>query len=114
MSYLIYPHFFLLLSINLPCLDLFIPYLKIKNMHRNKFEEHLKIAVLLTSIFFIVEIFGGLISGSLSLLGDAGHTFRDVIVLVISLSALNISKKLPSKRKTFGFHRVEIFAAFLV
>lgn len=82
-------------------------------MQRNSFEKHLKIAILLTSIFFVVEIFGGLISGSLSLLGDAGHMFRDVIALVISLSALNISKKLPSKRKTFGFHRVEIFTAFL-
>ncbi|MGB3863084.1 MAG: cation diffusion facilitator family transporter [Candidatus Aminicenantaceae bacterium] len=82
-------------------------------MHKNNFEKYLKIAILLTSIFFVVEIFGGLISGSLSLLGDAGHMFRDVIALVISLSALNISKKLPSKRKTFGFHRVEIFAAFL-
>lgn len=61
----------------------------------------------------MVEIAGGLISGSLSLLGDAGHMLRDVLALVISLSALNISTKLPSKRKTFGFHRVEIFAAFL-
>jgi len=80
---------------------------------RTDFEKHLKIAILLTSLFFVVEILGGLKSGSLSLLGDAGHMLRDLIALIISLSALNISKKLPSKRKTFGFHRVEIFAALL-
>lgn len=85
----------------------------IRNMQSKNFEKHLKIAIVLTSIFFVVEIVGGLISGSLSLLGDAGHMLRDVFALLISLSALNISKKLPSKRKTFGFHRVEIFAAFL-
>jgi len=82
-------------------------------MHRNDCEKHLRISILLTSIFFIVEIVGGLISGSLSLLGDAGHMFRDVFALIISLSALNISKKLPSKSQTFGFHRIEIFAAFM-
>ncbi len=82
-------------------------------MKKRDYEKSLKTAILLTSIFFIVEIIGGFISGSLSLLGDAGHMFRDVFALIISLSALNISKRLPSKRKTFGFHRFEIFAAFL-
>jgi len=77
------------------------------------YEKSLKLAILLTFFFFIVEVIGGFISGSLSLLGDAGHMLRDVFALLISLSALNISKKLPSKRKTFGYHRVEIFAAFL-
>jgi len=77
------------------------------------YEKSLKLAILLTFFFFIVEVIGGFISGSLSLLGDASHMLRDVFALLISLSALNISKKLPSKRKTFGYHRVEIFAAFL-
>jgi cobalt-zinc-cadmium efflux system protein len=75
-------------------------------------EKYLKIAIILTFGYFIVEIIGGLVSGSLSLLGDAGHMFRDVISLSITLSALKIAKKLPSKTKTFGYHRVEILAAF--
>jgi len=82
-------------------------------MPNNNVEKSLKIAIILTSIFFVVEIIGGLISGSLSLLGDAVHMFRDVFALLISLSAINIAKKLPSKIKTFGYHRVEIFASFL-
>ncbi len=75
-------------------------------------ERYLKTAIILTFGYFVVEVIGGLISGSLSLLGDAGHMFRDVISLSITLSALKIAKKLPSKTKTFGYHRVEILAAF--
>lgn len=82
-------------------------------MNGRDFERSFKIAIFLTSIFFVVEVIGGFISGSLSLLSDAGHMLRDVFSLIISLSAMVISKRLPSKKKTFGFHRVEIFAAFL-
>ena len=82
-------------------------------MQNNNIEKTLKIAILLTSIFFVVEVIGGIISGSLSLLGDAGHMLRDVLALFISLSAINIAKKLPTITKTFGYHRTEIFAALI-
>ena len=82
-------------------------------MQDNSIEKSLKIAIILTSIFFVVEFIGGLISGSLSLLGDAVHMFRDVFALLISLTAINLAKKLPSRTKTFGYHRIEIFAPFL-
>ena len=39
--------------------------------------------------------------------------FGDVFALLLSLSAINIAKNLPSRTKTFGYHRVEIFAAFI-
>lgn len=80
-------------------------------MENNSVERTLRIALFLTSLFFIVEVVGGLISGSLSLLGDAGHMFRDLVSLLITLSALRIAKKLPTRKKTFGYHRVEILAA---
>jgi len=76
-------------------------------------ESSLKIAILLTFVFFLVEVIGAWLSGSLSLLGDAGHMLRDVIALLISLSAINIAKKLPTKTRTFGYHRVEVLAALL-
>lgn len=82
-------------------------------MNKTKHEKTLRLAILLTFVFFIAEVIGGFISGSLSLLGDAGHMLRDVFALIISLSAVKIARKLPSKRRTFGYHRVEIFAAFL-
>jgi len=82
-------------------------------MEKNSFEKPLKIAIILTALFFVVEIAGGIVSGSLSLLGDAGHMLRDVFALIISLSAIRIAKNLPTKTKTFGYHRIEIFSAFL-
>ena len=71
-------------------------------MRNDEVEKSLKIAIIVTSVFFVVEVVGGLISGSLSLLGDAGHMFRDVFALFISLSAINIAKKLPTRTKTFA------------
>lgn len=79
----------------------------------NSIEKRLKIAIVLTSVFMLLEIFGGYISNSLALLSDAGHMFRDAFALFISLFAINISKRLPTKTKTFGFHRVEIFSALI-
>ncbi|MDY6958326.1 MAG: cation diffusion facilitator family transporter [Halobacteriota archaeon] len=76
-------------------------------------ERGLKVAIILTTFFMFLEIFGGYVSESLALLSDAGHMFRDVFALVISLFAISISKRLPTKTKTFGFHRVEIFAALI-
>lgn len=82
-------------------------------MTPDKFEKSLKLAIILTFIFFLIEVIGALVSGSISLLGDAGHMFRDVFALLISYGSINLAKKLPTKTKTFGFHRVEIFGAFL-
>ena len=88
-------------------------------MHENhhtteaKYETSLKFAIWLTLTFFAVEVAGGLISGSLSLLGDAGHMFRDFFALIISLTAMRLSRKVPTPTRTFGYHRLEIFAAFL-
>jgi len=76
-------------------------------------EKYLKIAIVLTSLYFLVEVIGGFFSGSLSLLGDAGHMLRDVFSLLITLGAIRIAKRIPSKTKTFGYHRVEILAAFI-
>jgi cobalt-zinc-cadmium efflux system protein len=82
-------------------------------MDNHNIERTLKIAIFLTSAFFAVELAGSIASGSLSLLGDAGHMLRDVFALTVSLSAVMIAKRIPTKEKTFGYHRVEILAALL-
>jgi cobalt-zinc-cadmium efflux system protein len=82
-------------------------------MNDTRIEKSLKLAIVITALAFVVEVIGGLVSGSLSLLGDAGHMLRDVFALLISLAALDLSKKLPTVKKTFGYHRTEIFAAFI-
>ncbi|MDI6807058.1 MAG: cation diffusion facilitator family transporter [Candidatus Aenigmarchaeota archaeon] len=76
-------------------------------------EKILKIAIALTSTFLIIEIFGGYVFGSLALLSDAGHMFRDVFALSIALLAITLAKKLPTPTKTFGYHRAEVFAALV-
>ncbi|WP_067047882.1 cation diffusion facilitator family transporter [Methanofollis ethanolicus] len=73
----------------------------------------LKVAVLLTAGYLLVEVAGGIVTGSLALLGDAGHMFSDVVALLLALGALMIAERLPTKEKTFGYHRVEIFVAFI-
>jgi cobalt-zinc-cadmium efflux system protein len=76
-------------------------------------ESNLKLAVGITSLFMLVEIAGGYLSGSLSLLSDAAHMFSHVFSLLLSWYALRLSRKIPTETKTFGFHRTEIFAAFI-
>jgi len=67
----------------------------------------------LNIIITIAQVIGGLISGSLSLLSDALHNFSDVISLVISYIADLFSKKDASFKRTFGYKRAEIIAAFV-
>jgi cobalt-zinc-cadmium efflux system protein len=74
-------------------------------------KRSLKIAVVLTAVICLVEVAGGLLSGSLSLLGDAAHMLQDVVALLLSLGAMVIAEQLPTPSRTFGYHRVEIGAA---
>lgn len=76
-------------------------------------KRSLKIAIAFTAVIFFAEVAGGLVSGSLSLLGDAAHMLQDVVALLLSLGAIIIAERLPTKSRTFGYHRVEIAAAVL-
>ncbi len=66
---------------------------------------------LLNFTITIVQIIGGLISNSLSLLSDALHNLGDSSALFIAFIAGKRSKKKPDERKTFGYKRIEILAA---
>ena len=68
---------------------------------------------LLNIIFTLVEIVGGIISNSLSLLSDALHNLADSSAIFVAYIAHLISKRKPTTHKTFGFRRFEILAAFL-
>ena len=73
----------------------------------------LLITIVLNILITVAQVIGGVISGSLSLLSDALHNFSDVISLVVSYIADRYSKKEASVRKTFGYKRAEIIAAFV-
>jgi cobalt-zinc-cadmium efflux system protein len=77
------------------------------------YRKSMKIALFVTFVFLLVEIAGGLLSGSLALISDAGHMFSDVLSLILSLVAMSLALQLPTKERTYGYHRAEIFAAFI-
>ena len=75
--------------------------------------RNLFISIFLNIIITVAQVIGGILSGSLSLLSDALHNFSDVISLIISYIANRLSKKEASLRRTFGYKRAEILAAFI-
>jgi cobalt-zinc-cadmium efflux system protein len=70
-------------------------------------------AFLITTLVLVAELVGGLLTGSLALLTDAGHMLTDAASLALALVALRVSSLPPTLRKTFGYHRFEILAALL-
>ncbi|CAH1970799.1 unnamed protein product [Acanthoscelides obtectus] len=64
-------------------------------------------------LFMIAELLGGYIAGSLAVMTDAAHLFSDFIGFLISLLAIWIGRKPPSKNMTFGYYRAEVVGALL-
>ena len=73
----------------------------------------LTFVLILTGVFMLVEIIGGVLSNSLALLADAGHMFTDVAALALSLGAMILARRPPSPAKTYGYVRLEILAALV-
>lgn len=72
-----------------------------------------RIAVILTAATLIAEIIGGILTNSLALLSDAAHVFGDIFALVLSWIAIYLSDLPPTSKRTYGYHRAEVFAAFI-
>jgi cobalt-zinc-cadmium efflux system protein len=81
--------------------------------HRSASRRSLSIALALIMVYMVVEVVGGLISGSLALLADAGHMLTDGAAIGLALLAIWVSGRPASIEQTFGFHRTEILAAML-
>jgi cobalt-zinc-cadmium efflux system protein len=64
-------------------------------------------------VFLLVEFVGGLMTGSLALLSDAGHMLTDVAALAMALVAAHLAARPRSPRLTFGLLRAEVIGAFL-
>ncbi|MFX1252379.1 MAG: cation diffusion facilitator family transporter [Promethearchaeota archaeon] len=80
--------------------------------HHTGSAKRLAVAFALTAGFMVVEFIGGILTGSLALLADAGHMVTDAASLGLGLFAAWISVR-TSPSKTFGYKRVEILAAFI-
>ena len=81
--------------------------------HRSASRRSLSISLVLITVYMVVEVVGGLVSGSLALLADAGHMLTDGAAIGLALLAIWVSGRPASVEQTFGFHRTEILAAML-
>ncbi|MDR1696421.1 MAG: cation diffusion facilitator family transporter [Endomicrobium sp.] len=75
-------------------------------------KKALLISFIFITVFMFVEFIGGLMSGSLALMSDAGHMLSDAFALGLSLSAVVAGARNANKRKTYGYKRFEVLAAF--
>jgi cobalt-zinc-cadmium efflux system protein len=75
------------------------------------FQRPLLIALWITAVVMIAEFVGGLLANSLALLSDAAHMLTDILALLLSIVAFRLSSRPPTNKTTFGFYRLEIFAA---
>lgn len=79
--------------------------------HRSPIEKKLGITFAITVGIFLVEIIGGILSNSLALLSDSLHILTDFLAIGLTFVAFRIAQKPHSSTMSFGFHRIEIFAA---
>lgn len=66
-----------------------------------------------TITIMVAELAGGVISGSLALLADAGHMLTDAFALLVALVALLLASRPADDRRTYGYRRLEILAALI-
>jgi cobalt-zinc-cadmium efflux system protein len=71
------------------------------------------IALAITAGFLVIEVIGGLLTGSLALLADAGHMLTDVAALALALFASWLAQRPATPERTFGFARAEVLAALV-
>ncbi|KAM4660306.1 putative proton-coupled zinc antiporter SLC30A4 isoform 2-T7 [Amazona ochrocephala] len=76
-------------------------------------KKRLTLAALLYLLFMTGELVGGYVANSLAIMTDALHMLTDLSGIILTLLALWLSAKSPTKRFTFGFHRLEVLSAII-
>ena len=84
-----------------------------KSIYKASEKRHLVTAIIVNGIVMLLEFAGGLISGSLALLSDAGHMFTHIFALSTSLAAILLASRGFNDRKSYGYFRAEILATFV-
>lgn len=77
------------------------------------FDKAFMVGISLNLAFVIIEFFYGYISNSLALMADAGHNLSDVLSLALAWAATWLTRRKPSKFRTYGFSRSSILASLL-
>ena len=89
---------------------------KHKHKHRHRHpvnEKNLLVATFLNTVIALVELAGGILSGSLALFSDALHNLSDAFSTFIAYMATLIGKREANAKRTFGYKRIEILAALI-
>ena len=84
-----------------------------QHSHQHRLQGKFRFAVLLTTFVLVIEVVGGILSNSLALLSDAAHVFSDSLSLIMSWLAIYLSTRPATSLRTYGYHRTEVFAAFI-
>ncbi|WFW29853.1 MAG: cation diffusion facilitator family transporter [Wolbachia endosymbiont of Menacanthus eurysternus] len=75
--------------------------------------KYLIYSIIIVIVTMLTEVIGGIVSHSLTLLLDAGHMLTDFFVLLLSLIAHTFSSKKSDLQRSYGYHRLQIIAAFV-
>ena len=81
--------------------------------HPRSRKARLRAALAVTLIVLVLEVVGGFVSRSLSLVADANHMLADVAALTLAYAATMLAGRAPTSRHTFGLARAEVLAAFV-
>ena len=73
----------------------------------------LLLAFVLTTVMMVVEAFGGVWSGSLALLADAGHMLVDSMALLLAFVGAWLATRPADARRSYGYGRMEVLAGFV-
>ncbi|XP_004709466.2 zinc transporter 4, partial [Echinops telfairi] len=84
-----------------------------EGLKQRKVKTRLSVAAVLYLLFMVGELVGGYIANSLAIMTDALHMLTDLSAIILTLLALWLSSKSPTKRFTFGFHRLEVLSAMI-
>lgn len=76
-------------------------------------ERKVLVAFIIIFAFMVVEVVGGVLSGSLALLADAGHMLADAAALALAYGAFRLGRRAADARRTFGYARFEVIASFI-
>ncbi len=78
----------------------------------DKSQKKLLFAAAIIGLFMFVEVVGGVVSGSLALISDAGHMLSDFAALTMAAFAVYVSKRCPDEKRSYGYSRFPVLVAY--
>lgn len=74
-------------------------------------ERRVRMVLIVTASYALIQVIGGWYSGSLALIADSGHMLSDAAALLLAIIAYRLARRPADATRTYGFHRVRVLAA---